>query len=164
VTDSALWRVAIIAVVVLAASVVALWRRRRGADAPTQPVHHTPTQLNRSDFAHPDREWLVVAFTSATCSTCRDIAAKVAVLESSRVAVVEAEYSAQRDLHARYRVDAVPMVLIADADGVVHWARLGPTSATDLWAALARARDPRMPVATCHGDVAPTDADNAPRH
>ncbi len=156
--DSVAWRIALVAAVVIAASAVALWRRRRGADAPTQPRHLTPTQLSRADFRDPDRDWLVVAFTSATCSTCRDVASKVSVLESRHVAVHEVEYSANRGLHARYDVDAVPMVLIADVDGVVQWARVGPTSATDLWAALARVRDPQFAVPSCaahdHPDVA----------
>jgi hypothetical protein len=157
VSDSVVWRIALIAAVVIAASGVALWRRRRGADAPTQPRHLTPTQLSRVDFRDPDRDWLVVAFTSATCSTCRDIAAKVSVLESRHVAVHEVEYSSDRELHARYDIDAVPMVLIADGNGVVQWARVGPTSATDLWAALARVRDPQLPASSCaahdHADV-----------
>jgi hypothetical protein len=41
------------------------------------------------------------------------------------------------------------MVLIADVNGVVQWARVGPTSATDLWAALARVRDPQLPAPSC---------------
>lgn len=148
-SDSVVWRIALIAAVVLAASVTALWRRRRLADAPTQPRNLPPTQLSRADFPNPDRDWLVVAFTSATCSTCRDIAAKVSVLESRHVAVHEVEYSSDRELHARYDIDAVPMVLIADGNGVVQWARVGPTSATDLWAALARVRDPQLPASSC---------------
>ena len=51
------------------------------------------------------------------------------------------EYTAERELHERYKIDAVPTVLMADANGVVQANFLGPVSATDLWAALARARD-----------------------
>jgi len=35
----------------------------------------------------------------------------------------------------------VPSVLFSDADGVVQTSFIGPVSATDLWAGLARVRD-----------------------
>ena len=148
-TDSLVVRLAIIATVIVVGAATALWRRRRSDAAPTQPRFLPPTQLDRDDFAHGDRPWLVVSFTSATCSTCADIAAKVAVLDSSHVAVQIVEYSANRELHARYNIDAVPTVVIADAAGVVQWARIGPSSATDLWAAVARLRDPSLPASSC---------------
>ena len=42
----------------------------------------------------------------------------------------------------RYGIDAVPTVVIADAQGVAVAAFLGPMTATDLWAAVAEAREP----------------------
>jgi hypothetical protein len=36
----------------------------------------------------------------------------------------------------------VPVVAVADADGVVRAGFAGPISATDLWAAVAEARSP----------------------
>jgi hypothetical protein len=71
------------------------------------------------------------------------------VLASREVAVQEVEYVRDRNLHDRYRIDAVPTLVIADAAGVVHYGHLGPVSATDLWAAMARCRDPQLPVAQC---------------
>ncbi|MBA3604967.1 MAG: hypothetical protein H0W46_03145, partial [Acidimicrobiia bacterium] len=50
-------------------------------------------------------------------------------------------YGAARPLHARYRIDSVPLLVIADASGVVRRSFLGPVSATDLWAAVAAVRD-----------------------
>ncbi len=153
--DSFVVRVAIVVAVVVVAMATALWRRRRASAAPTQPRFLPPTQLDRADFVHADRPWIVAAFTSATCSTCADIAAKVAVLDSGHVAVQVVEYTAHRDLHSRYNIDAVPTVVIADVAGVVQWARVGPSSATDLWAAVARLRDPSLPAPSCasHHDV-----------
>jgi hypothetical protein len=52
-----------------------------------------------------------------------------------------AEFTEQRAVHEKYSIDAVPAVLMVDSQGVVHASFLGPVSATDLWAALARARD-----------------------
>ena len=127
----------IVAVAVAVAFVV----RRRRPDPPTQPAATVPAQLDRADFPRPEAPWLVAVFTSATCHTCADVAAKVAVLASDDVAVTEAEYGTSRQLHARYRVDSVPMTVIADEAGVVRGSFLGPVTATDLWAAVAAARE-----------------------
>ncbi len=66
---------------------------------------------------------------------------KVDVLASREVAVCELSFPEARELHDRYAISGVPMVLVADAEGVVLRAFVGPTSATDLWAAVASARD-----------------------
>ena len=144
-------RLAVLAVVVMVAVVVTL-RRRRRTQAPTQPRGNVPAQLDRADFAKPQSPWLVVAFTSATCSTCGDVLRKAAVLACKEVAFQEAEYVRDRALHDRYGIDAVPALVIADSMGIVRFGHLGPISATDLWAAMARCRDPQLPVAEC-GDV-----------
>ena len=134
-------RVVIAALIVVGAVAVAIVLRRRRPDAPTQPAASVPVQVDRADFARPDAAWLVVVFTSTTCHTCADVAAKAAVLASDEVAVTEVEYGAARDLHRRYRIDSVPLVLVADAAGVVRRHVLGPVTATDLWAAVAAARE-----------------------
>jgi hypothetical protein len=114
--------------------------KRRGEASPTQVGHLHPTQLDRSDF-DDSREWLAVAFTSATCNTCADVENKLRVLESRNVGVRVVEYGAQRDLHRKYAIDSVPCTVFADSHGVVRAGFVGPVSATDLWAALARVRD-----------------------
>jgi hypothetical protein len=45
----------------------------------------------------------------------------------------------------------VPTTVIADQSGVVRFATVGPITATDLWAALAKCRDPQVlnNVASC---------------
>lgn len=134
-------RFVIVGVVVVIALLANLWQRKRQVDAPTQGATEVPSQIDRSDFARPGAPWIVLAFTSATCQTCSDIERKVRVLETNSVAIQILEYTAERELHERYKVDAVPTVLMADANGVVQANFLGPVSATDLWAALARARD-----------------------
>jgi thioredoxin-related protein len=131
----------IVGVVVVVALLANLWQRKRQVDAPTQGASEIPSQIDRSDFVRPDAPWIVLAFTSATCQTCSDIERKVRVLETSSVAIQILEFTAERELHKRYKIDAVPAVLMADASGVVQANFLGPVSATDLWAALARARD-----------------------
>jgi hypothetical protein len=134
-------RVVIAALIVVGAVAVAIVLRRRRPDAPTQPAASVPVQVDRADFPRPDAAWLVVVFTSTTCHTCADVAAKAAVLASDEVAVTEVEYGAARDLHRRYRIDSVPLVVVADVAGVVRRHVLGPVTATDLWAAVAAARE-----------------------
>ena len=108
--------------------------------SPIATGHSVPAQIYRSDFVRPETTWLVVLFSSAACGGCADMAKKVAVLDSEAVATTEIEYSVQPALHTRYNVDAVPLIVIADCDGVVRRSFFGSTSATDLWAALAELR------------------------
>ena len=147
-----------LAIVVVAAVVALIARRRRVPDAPTQTTHQVPDHLDRGDFAplvdeaSRGAEWLLVVFTSATCHTCADMATKAKVLAGPQVAVVEVEYAAQRDLHQRYRIDAVPTTVFADAAGVVRASFLGRVSATDLWAEVAEVREPgSRPERQCDG-------------
>ena len=134
-------RVLIAAAIVVIAVAVALVARRRRPDPPTQPARSVPTQLDRHDFARPDAPWLVAVFTSATCHTCADVVAKAEVLASDDVAVDHAEWQTRKDVHDRYGIDAVPLLVIADRDGVVRHHVAGPVSATDLWAAVASVRE-----------------------
>ncbi|MEP1122564.1 MAG: thioredoxin domain-containing protein [Ilumatobacter sp.] len=136
-------------IVVVAAGVAYVVQRRRVPDAPTQRRYHVPEQLDRSDFARPDAPWLVAVFTSQTCDMCAQVAGKAAVLESDDVAVQTLEFTQRRDLHERYRIDAVPTLLIVDAIGVTRHSFLGPMTATDLWAAVAEAREPGSTPDSC---------------
>lgn len=129
---------AIVAVAVAAAVVV---RRRRRPDPPTQARGAVPAQVDRADFTRPDAAWLVAVFTSATCHTCADVAAKAAVLASDDVAVQEVPYETERALHWRYGIDAVPALIVADSAGVVRASALGPVTATDLWSTMSTIRD-----------------------
>jgi hypothetical protein len=129
----------VVGTAVLAAS-TGWFVRRKSESAPTQVGGMHPTQLDRSDFTDP-RDWLAVAFTAASCNTCADVEAKLRVLESRHVGVHIVEYSAHKELHRKYAIDSVPCIVIADQAGVVRSGMIGPVSATDLWAAMARTRD-----------------------
>ena len=129
-------------VVLLSAMAVGLvLRRRQVVAAPTQPSHAVPAQLDRADFP-TGSPWLVAVFSSATCTTCADVVRKAKVLQSGDVTVVDVEFGAARDLHEKYDIQAVPIVAIADQHGVVRAGFAGPVTATDLWAAVAEARQP----------------------
>lgn len=129
-----------LAIMAAAALVAELVRRRRRTDPPTQPRRQLPSQLDRTDFE--GQGWLVAVFTSDTCSTCADVVRKAEVVRCDDVAVAVVSFQAHRHLHERYAIDAVPCLLVADPDGVVHDGFLGPMTATDLWAAVADAREP----------------------
>lgn len=136
-------RLIIAAVIVAVVGIVALVARaRRTPDAPTQRRYNVPQQLDRADFDRPDAPWLVTVFSSAICDVCAGVAERAAVLESDEVAVVVVEYGAAKALHEKYEIDAVPTLLISDVRGVTKNSFLGPVNATDLWAAVAEAREP----------------------
>lgn len=133
----------IVVVVGVAALVL---RRRHVVDAPTQKEWTVPTQIDPADLAgvgeSAPQSWSIAVFTSASCHVCADVVSKARVLQSSQVNVLEFEYGAHRALHDKYRIDAVPTLVVADSEGVVRRHFLGPVTATDLWAAVAQTRDP----------------------
>lgn len=144
-------RILLVVVAALVALVVSAVLRRRNGDAPTQGGFQIPSQLDRGDFDSPDAPWLVAVFTSSTCNACADVADKAAVLATSQVAVQRIDYVDHKDLHARYRIEAVPTLVIADDKGVVRNGFLGPVKAQDLWAAVAECREPGSTPEPCTG-------------
>jgi hypothetical protein len=136
--DRLLLAVALVAVAVVVAAAL---RHRTAPTTPIRTGHTVPDQLDRADFDRPDAPWLVVAFSSRTCLSCADTWEKVAPLESTHVAVQDVAYQDRKDLHDRYGIEAVPVVLVADADGVVQRSFVGPPTTADLWAAVAGARE-----------------------
>jgi len=134
-------RIAIAVALFLLLSGVAWWlERRRRTHAPSQGTASTPAQLDRLDFDRPDAPWLVVLFTSNACASCAGLYDKALPLASEDVAVVEVEFPGRRALHERYHVQAAPMTLVADHEGVVRATFLGTFSAADLWNAVAELR------------------------
>lgn len=134
-------RLVITVVLVALAVVIALVVQRRRPAPPTQPTWAVPSQLDRADFARPDAPWLLVVFSSATCTTCAGVVARARPLESSEVAFEEVEAIERKDLHQRYAIDAVPMLLLADREGVVRASLVGPSSAEEIWSAVNDVRD-----------------------
>lgn len=130
-------------ILVLAATLGVVVRKRK-PDAPSQSSNLIPHQLNRKDFVSPEKPWLLVVFTSSTCDACQDVATKAEVLTSQDVAVQIINYLEMRNLHRQYAIDSVPTTVIADSNGVVQYGVLGPITATDLWAAMARCRDLKL--------------------
>jgi hypothetical protein len=147
--DRLLVALAVAAVVVAVAAVL----QRRGAVAPEPPqgAPAVPGEVDRADFDRPSVPWLVAVFSSRSCETCAGVIERVAPLESDQVAVCEIEVADRPDLHRRYGIDAVPLTLIVDAEGLVRTSFAGPVSVTHLWAAVAEAREPGSTPPGCSG-------------
>lgn len=139
----------IASLILLFAAALSFFVRRRKPDAPSQTSHTVPQQLSRDDFDSAEKPWLLAVFTSSTCDACQDVATKAKVLASKDVAIQIIEFQGMPNLHARYSIDAVPTTVIADHRGVVQYGVLGPVTATDLWAAMARCRDPKSSTELC---------------
>jgi hypothetical protein len=132
-----------VALVGLAVTIALVLRARRRVDAPTQSRSWAaPAQLDRADFDRPEAPWLVAVFSSTTCESCGKVVQQAGVLASRDVAVHAVSEQARPDLHRRYAIEAVPILVIADAVGVVRASFVGPHTATDLWARLAEVRAP----------------------
>ena len=135
----------VLAVILVGVAVaVAVVLQRRKPAPPSDREWTIPTQLDRRDFARPDSPWLVAVFTSSTCDTCAGVWEKAVALDAGSegpVCVQQLEAIAEAEIHRRYGIDAVPLVLIVDAEGVVRRDFLGPVTATDLWAAVAEVRN-----------------------
>lgn len=146
-------RVLLTAALIAVAAVAAALIQRRQPDAPTQArSYRVPSQLDRDDFGRPDAPWLVAVFTSATCDACKNAWQKAALLECADVSVQELEAVTDRVVHQRYGIDGVPMVVFADAEGVVRASFVGPATATDMWATMAELREPgSVPDGCDHG-------------
>lgn len=143
----------LIAVVLVAVAVIVAFILQRRKPAPPADREWTiPVQLDRRDFSRPEAPWLVAVFTSSTCDACSGVWSKAVHLDAGPegpVAVQELEAIEQAEIHRRYGIDAVPLVLIADADGVVQRHFIGPVTATDLWAAVAEVREPGSTPGSC---------------
>ena len=100
-------------------------RRRSGAPAPSAAGRLTQPRYRRAGPARPvgllpagGACYLVAVFTSATCQSCAAMARKAAVLTSAG-GRGRAGGHQQPALHRKYAIDAVPLVVVADARGVV---------------------------------------------
>jgi hypothetical protein len=156
-------RLVLALVLVAVAVVVAFVVQRRKPAPPAGPTWNVPVQLDRADFARVDAPWLVVVFTSATCQSCAGVWERAVPLDAGPegpVAVQQVEVTAEPELHRRYGIDAVPLTLVVDEQGVVVKHFIGPLTATDLWAAVAEAREPGSTPQHCQnhadGEAEPT--------
>lgn len=134
-------RVLVAGVLLTGAVALALVLRRRGPHDPVRTSWAVPTWVDRADFLSPTTPWLVAVFTASTCGSCRATVDKARLLSGEDVAVEEVEVGAHPELHERYGIEAVPTLLIVDAEGAVRGSFLGPPTTAELWSRVAEARE-----------------------
>jgi len=123
--------------IALAVAALALVIQRRRPEPPSQRRWAVPAQVDRFDFDRPGAPWLVLVFSSATCDACAIAVARAEAVASADVAVQEVEFTAERDLHARYNIETVPMLVVADRDGVVRADFVGTPAEGEVEQALS---------------------------
>jgi hypothetical protein len=123
--------------IALAVAALAMVLQRRKPEPPTQRQWAVPAQLDRADFDRPGAPWLVAVFSSATCESCRTAIARAAAVASADVVVQDVEFSARRDLHERYNIETVPMLVVADRQGVVRAHFIGTPAEGEVEEAFA---------------------------
>lgn len=136
-------RLVVAAVLVVVVGLVAWIARRRARPAPPpRTAYPVPRQLDRADFPEPTAPVLIAYFWSRTCDSCAGLGPRLAALAAPGTAIAALEATDDRALHRRYDVQAIPMILVADAEGVVRRAFVGAPSGPDLFAAVSAVRSP----------------------
>jgi len=130
-------RVLLAVAIALAVTALALVIQRRRPEPPSQRRWAVPAQVDRFDFDRPGAPWLVLVFSSATCDACATALGRAEAVGSADVAVQEVEFVARRDLHQRYNIETVPMLVVADRDGVVRAHFIGTPAEGEVEQALA---------------------------
>ena len=115
----------LILVIGLSAFSISSLANRRQPDSPSVPKSILPYQLDRSDFNGPSIEWIFVLFTSDTCDACDLALDEVSKISLPNVVVQNIDYATNNSLHVRYEIDAVPILLLADQQGIVQWSFAG---------------------------------------
>ena len=133
-------RLLVLAVIAALAGLLAVLLQRWRPGGPVATGWSVPGHLDRADFAEPNVPWLVTVFSSTDCATCASMVAEAHTLASAQVVVQEVTAESASDLHDRYQVDVVPMLVVADEDGLVRAHHLGPSAPGELQAVLEGAR------------------------
>ena len=107
------------------ATLVAYLVNNRRADSPSVPKSSLPVQIDRGDFEEPHGKWLLIFFSSDTCNSCNNVRSLINDLTVDSFHIQEIEFPKRKDLHQRYGINSVPIVLIANEEGVVIWSFAG---------------------------------------
>lgn len=126
-------RLVILAALTIAAIAVAYLLQRRRPEPPSSPSYRSISEIDRSEFAHPDANILIVMFGSTTCNTCPVV---WETIESLGVPAERVDVQDDPVRHKRYRIDGVPTTIVVNAAGIVGRTFFGPLTAEDLRAEL----------------------------
>ncbi len=130
--------IVLIVVIGLVAFSVSALANRRTPDRPSVPKSILPYQLDRADFNDPNIEWIIALFTSDTCDACELVLQEVSKISLPNIVVQNINYATNKPLHARYEIDSVPILLLADAQGIVRWSFAGVPPSIAISEALVK--------------------------
>ena len=125
-------RLIVLALISFGASLAAVLLRKLNYRNFVTSGYSVPGHLSREDFGFLKEPWLVVIFSSASCETCKPVVTESMKLTSLGIAIQEITAETNRDLHEKYDIDAVPMLLLVDKFGVVRSSHLGPDNFDDV--------------------------------
>jgi hypothetical protein len=135
-------RVWLAVAIALAVAALAMVLQKRRPEAPSQRRWAVPDQLDRADFERPGAPWLVAVFSSATCDGCATAVQRAQAVASGDVVVQDVEFTTRRDLHERYNIETVPMLVVADRQGVVRAHFIGTPAEGEVEQALTELTAP----------------------
>ena len=104
---------------------VAYIANNRRTDSPSVPKSSLPIQVDRNDFEMPGMKWLLVFFSSESCSSCIQVREILSDIPLNSIHIQEVSFPQEKNLHTRYAINSVPIVLIANLEGVVIWSYAG---------------------------------------
>ena len=104
---------------------VAYIANNRRTDIPSVPKSSLPIQVDRNDFEMPVMKWLLVFFSSESCSSCIQVREILSDIPLNSIHIQEVSFPQEKNLHNRYAINSVPIVLIANLEGVVIWSYAG---------------------------------------
>ena len=104
---------------------VAYIANNRRTDSPSVPKSSLPIQVDRNDFEMPVMKWLLVFFSSESCSSCIQVRETLSDIPLNSIHIQEVSFPQEKNLHNRYAINSVPIVLIANLEGVVTWSYAG---------------------------------------
>ena len=104
---------------------VAYIANNRRTDSPSVPKSSLPIQVDRNDFEMPGMKWLLVFFSSESCSSCIQVREILSDIPLNSIHIQEVSFPQEKNLHTRYAINSVPIVLIANLEGVVTWSYAG---------------------------------------
>lgn len=107
------------------AIIVAYIANNRRTDSPSVPTRSLPIQVDRNDFDMPDMKWLLVFFSSESCSSCIQVREILSGIPLNSIHIQEVSFPQGKNLHTRYAINSVPIVLIVNLEGVVIWSYTG---------------------------------------
>ena len=127
----------VVAVVLLVAAAVGLWRR--ATDGRVLAVSGGPAGTEIPGDVAGDLP-LVVQFSSEVCAPCRGVRHVVAEVVDARddIRAVDLDVAEHPGLAERFNVMRTPTVLVLDADRTPRFRASGPLTRADLSDALAR--------------------------